>query len=371
MNQRTVNALLSRGLASDLAEILSAKGFTLRKLQQTKAETLLGMGLSKNDISNIHAGDRPPIPEDTLFSVLSSNRRTCCVCWRQNKPIIVHHIKEWAVSRSHSKENLAVLCLDCHDLAHTKKQLSQNLTVGELKRHKAEWERIVGEEKSRTLLNLKQSGYSARWDWINCRRLFELVNRLGINIDMTNDVNHLKDKGFVDGRGFLTDDLQWELDKSRRDYFLDFGYGFSVANYLDGLLEAVIGELPVVDITPIRNKRREIKALVEMGSFISIQAPFNFTTITDGKPASKEVKTAYCQGYGLRVEFTFQPWYCTSCSAKHSGMAGRRVQTVFGFVRDITTTHDGELVISLSCLGAGTGFKRHEQRVISDFEGYY
>lgn len=370
MNQRTVNALLSRGIASDLAETLSARGFTLGELQQTEAHSLLRLGLSQNDIGKIHSRGRPPIPEDVLFSVLSSNRRTCCVCCQQSKPIIVHHINEWAVSRDHSKGNLAVLCLDCHDLAHTKRQLSLNLTPKELKKHKADWERLVSQQKSYTLLNLKQAGYSARWDWINCRRLFELMKRLGIEVAMTDDVSQLKEKGFLDGRGYLTDDLQWELDKKRRDYFLDFGYGFSIANYLDALIEAVIEELPVVDITPIRNKRRQIKALVEIGSFISIQAPFNFSTIKDAHSATNEVKTAYCQGYGLRVEFAFQPWYCTSCSAKHSGMAGRRVQTVFGFVRDITT-NDHELIITLSCLGSGTGFKRHDQRVVSDFEGFY
>ncbi|MCS1303926.1 HNH endonuclease [Escherichia coli] len=370
MNQRTINALLSRGLACDIAERLSAKGFTLKKLQQTDADVLLQMGLSEHDISNIHAGKRPPIPEKILFNVLNKSRRTCCVCWEHNKPIVVHHIKEWAVSRDHSEENLAVLCLECHDLAHSKKQISLNLTAEEVKQHKANWENIVRKQRKQTLLKLKLSNYSARWDWINCRRLFELVDELGCKISVASKFNNLKEKGFLDERGFLTDDSQWKLDKNKRDYFLDFGYGFSISNYLNELLETVIDELSVIDITPIRNKRREIKALVDTRSFISIQAPFYFSNTTDGKSDLSDVKTAYCQGYGLKVEFTFQPWYCTSCSAKHSGMTGRRVLTVFGFVRDITT-YDGDLVISLSCLGAGTGFKRHEQRVVSDFEDCY
>ncbi|HIG6715837.1 hypothetical protein [Klebsiella pneumoniae] len=40
MSQRTINALLSRGIDSELAENLSAKGFTLKFLKQMNAEML-------------------------------------------------------------------------------------------------------------------------------------------------------------------------------------------------------------------------------------------------------------------------------------------------------------------------------------------
>lgn len=369
MNQRTINALLSRGLASELAANLSAKGFTLKVLKLMKAEKLSQIGLSEFDIKKIHSGERPPIPDSTLINLLWRNRRTCCVCRKQNKSIIVHHIEEWSVSRDHSIENLAVLCLDCHDLAHTKKYLSQNLTPKELRENKNIWEIIVSKQDTQTIFNLKTSHSSARWDWINCRRVFELFEKLDFTISNLSKFNSLKEGGFIDERGFITDDLKWSIDKKRRRYFLDFGDAFKIAFYLDSILDVVIKNTPVIDITPILNKRSELKALVEMGSFISIQAPFYFSTIADGLSDVDEVKKAYYRGYKLKVEFTFQPWYCTSSSAKHGAMSGRHVQTVFGFVRDIST-YDDELIISLSCLGAGTGFKRHEKRIKSDFDRY-
>lgn len=369
MSQRTINALLSRGVASELAVNLSAKGFTLKVLKQMKAEELSQIGLSKLDIKQLHSGDRPPIPERTLINLLWRNRRTCCVCRKQNKSIIVHHIEEWSVSRDHSIKNLAVLCLDCHDLAHTKKSLSQNLTPNELRENKNRWEMIVSEKDIQTTFNLKTSQSSARWDWINCRRVFELFEKLDFTISNLSKFNKLKEDGFIDERGYITDDLKWVTDKNRRHYFLDFGSAFNIAYYLGSILEVVLKNTPVIDITPILNKRNELKALVEMGSFISIQAPFYFTTLDVGLTDFDEVKKAYYRGYNLRVEFTFQPWYCMSSSAKHIAMSGRHVQTVFGFVRDIST-YDDELIISLSCLGAGTGFKRHENRIKSDFDRY-
>lgn len=366
MNQRTINALLSRGIDSELAVNLSVKGFTLKVLKQMKAEELSKIGLSEPDIKQLHSGERPPIPESTLINLLWRNRRTCCVCRKPHKSIIIHHIEEWSVSRDHSIENLAVLCLDCHDLAHTKKSLSQNLTPKELRENKDRWEMIVSQNDIQTLFNLKTSRSSARWDWINCRRVFELFEKLDFTIDNLSKFSSLKENGFIDERGFITNDLKWNVDKNR-GYFLDFGGAFNIAGYLDSILEIVLENTPVIDITPILNKRNELKALVEMGSFISIQAPFYFSTIKDGLTNVDEIKIAYYRGYNLRVEFTFQPWYCTSSSAKHGAMSGRHVQTVFGFVRDIST-YDGELVISLSCLGAGTGFKRHENRVKSVFD---
>lgn len=369
MSQRTINALLSRGIDSELAENLSAKGFTLKFLKQMNAEMLSRIGLSKLDIKQLHSGERPPIPESTLINLLWHNRRTCCVCRKQHKSIIVHHIEEWSVSRDHSIENLAVLCLDCHDLAHTKKSLSQNLNPKELREYKNRWEMIVRKNDIQTLFNLKTARSFARWDWINCRRVFELFEKLGFTIGDLGEFNNLKEDGFIDDRGFITNDLKWNIDKSRRFYFLDFGGAFHIASYLGSILDIVLENTPVIDITPILNKRNDLRALVEMGSFISIQAPFYFSTIEGGLNDVDEVKKAYYRGYNLRVEFTFQPWYCTSSSAKFGAMTGRHVQTVFGFVRDIST-YDDELIISLSCLGAGTGFKRHENRVKSIFDMY-
>lgn len=359
-----------RGIPSELAANLSAKGFTLKGLKQMKAEKLSQLGLAEHEIKRLHAGERPPISMQTLINLLWRNRRTCCVCRKPNKSIIVHHIEEWSASRDHTIKNLAVLCLDCHDLAHTKKSLSQNLTPKELRENKKRWEVIVSKQDTQTLFNLKTSRDSARWDWINCRRVFELFNKLNVTITNLSEFKSLMTSGFIDERGFITDDLKWDVGKSKRNYFLDFGGSFNISSYLDSILEVVLKSTPVIDITSILNKRNELKALVDMGSFISLQAPFYFKVIEKGCSENEEIKQAYYRGYNLRVEFTFESWYCTSSSAKYGAMSGRHVQTVFGFVRDVFMCED-ELVISLSCLGAGTGFKRHENRIKSDFDRYY
>ncbi|AZQ12299.1 HNH endonuclease signature motif containing protein [Shewanella khirikhana] len=366
MSKRTENALLARGFDSHLASRLANSGVTLANLKSMQRNQLLNLGLNEHYISIVYSEPRPPIPEKTLLSVLYKNRRTCCVCRITQKPIILHHINEWSISRDHSEQNLATLCLDCHDLAHSKKQLSQNLIPSEILNCKLKWEYDVSTLDTQTILRLKQERDVARWDWINLQRVFELLNNLEFSIEDSPFITQLKSNNIIDSRGFIKDEQFWNLGKSTQHYFIDFGGGSDIASYLSAILEAVVTTIPVTDITPMLKNRTEIQSLVTNGSYIAVQAPFYFTSISGADSLRDEVKTAYYQGYGIRIEFTFQPWYCMSCSARHGAMTGRKVQTIFGFVRDISSV-DGELVISLSCLGAGTAFKRHENRVRPNF----
>lgn len=366
MSKRTENALLARGFDSYLASRLANSGITLTSLKSMNPDQLSGLGLSEHEITIINSEPRPPIPEKILLSVLYKNRRTCCVCRELGKSIIVHHITEWSISRDHSENNLSILCLSCHDLAHSKKQLSQNLTENEIRNSKIKWEYDVSSLDSRTILQLKEERDVARWDWINLHRVFELVNNYDVIFEHSYLVAKLQNDGVVDDRGFIMDESLWKVGGGRKQYFIDFGGGYDIASYLSCVLDSLLSVLPVVDITPMLNSIGEIKSLVRNGSYIAIQAPFYFTSIYEGRSLRDEVKKAYYQGYGVKVEFTFEPWYCTSSSAQNGAMTGRKVQTIFGFVRDISSI-DGELFISLSCLGAGTAFKRHENRVRPNF----
>lgn len=367
MSKRTENALLARGFDSHLASRLAGSGITLSSLKNMQYSQLQSLGLNEQYIKIINSEPRPPIPEKVLLSVLYKNKRTCCVCRITQKPIIVHHINEWAISKDHSEENLAALCLECHDLAHSKKQLSQNLTSIEIKNCKKKWEHDVSKIDVITILRLKEERDVARWDWINLHRVFEILNNYDFHIEDSPFIRQLKEDNVIDERGFLIEEEHWKLGKSSQNFFIDFGRGGSnIASYLSSILEIVVTTLPVVDITPMLKSHTEIKSLVTNGSYIAVQAPFYFNSILESNSLRNEVKTAYYQGYGVRIEFTFQPWYCMSSSARNGAMTGRKVQTIFGFVRDISSI-DGELFISLSCLGAGTAFKRHENRVKPNF----
>jgi len=206
MNKKTIEALLARGIDSQTAEILSTKGYTLSSLKQLDIDKLEELGLTRQQATIILKESRPPIPKATLIKVLYKSRRTCNICRDPSKPIIVHHIVEWAKSHSHAENNLIVLCLDDHDLVHSKKELSQGISKHELEYAKKEWENLVSQNDSKNILKLKNAWDYSRWDWINIQRIFELA--IKYNTDFKNDrlYHFLIQKGYINSEGFLTEE---------------------------------------------------------------------------------------------------------------------------------------------------------------------
>jgi len=358
MGKNTEIALIARGIDTDLAKSLSKK-YTVTSLKQLKIEALLALGMSKPQAEQLMSEGRPPIPEAKLLKVLYKNRRTCCVCRDPKKSVIVHHISEWSVSRSHEENNLSVLCLEHHDEAHTKKNLSQNLTEAEIRKSKKRWEEDVSKLDAKSILRLKAGNDYARWDWINIQRVFELSTKMGLRPKKDALFHTLSAKGFIDDDGFLRPEEEWK--RGAKFWFLDFGEGHAVAHYLSRIVETLLTELPIIDITPYIANKGQLKSLISTGDYIAAQLPFYFKTVEEKEKYTNQIRCAYYRGHSVRLEYTFNAWHCLSSSARWDGMSGRKVQTVFGFVRSILDD-EGDLVISLSCLAAGTAFETHDAR---------
>ncbi|MGH1404135.1 MAG: HNH endonuclease signature motif containing protein [Alphaproteobacteria bacterium] len=361
MNKKTVNALLSRGVSSQKAETLSKKGYTISSLKQKTEKDLTSLGLSLEQAESLLKENRPPIPEETLLKVLYKSRRTCCICRNPNKPIVVHHIDEWAKSRSHDEENLIVLCLDHHDLAHTKKELSQGLSRKELKSSKQKWEEHVEHLDAKAILKLKNSRDYSRWDWINLQRTFELVLKKSISPSDKRLSTYMLENGFIDKHGVLKPQDKWPASNENGYWFLDFGEGIYVSAYLSDIIEQILLETPVTDITPLIKSKKELRSVVSEGDYIVAQLPFYFSDIDKFENGEKQLRNSYYRGHGIRISYVFDAWHCLSSSARFDAMTGRKVKTIFALVRSIVE-EDGELQISISCLAAGTAFEVHEAR---------
>ncbi len=138
-DNRTKNALLARGIDSTTASLLVGKGHSVGSLQSLTLDQLLSLGLDESQAQSFAASGRPPIPEDTLNSVLYKARWTCCICRDSSKGIIVHHLDQWSSSKSHAEKNLVVLCLDHHGEAHTKRGLSLSLSADRIRKARDKW----------------------------------------------------------------------------------------------------------------------------------------------------------------------------------------------------------------------------------------
>lgn len=83
------------------------------------------------------AKQRTTIPEDIASQVRWLSDDTCCICNEREKDIQLHHIDE--NPQNHSVENLAVLCLECHNKAHKKGGFARRLTPNYVTKCRDEW----------------------------------------------------------------------------------------------------------------------------------------------------------------------------------------------------------------------------------------
>ena len=83
------------------------------------------------------AKKRTPIPDDLAAEVLFAADRICCVCKKRWKSTQIHHIDE---NRNHNVfENLAVLCLDCHNDTQIKGGFGRKLNAPLVTKYRDEW----------------------------------------------------------------------------------------------------------------------------------------------------------------------------------------------------------------------------------------
>lgn len=88
---------------------------------------------------------RTAIHKNTERELLFKNDMACCVC-RESKGVIIHHID--GNPSNNSLNNLAVLCQEHHDKAHSKNGLTKNLSPEIIKKYKNDWELFIRKKRS-------------------------------------------------------------------------------------------------------------------------------------------------------------------------------------------------------------------------------
>jgi len=86
---------------------------------------------------------RVPIPENIRTKVLYASDSTCCVCAElgMGKNVQIHHID--GNRNNHTFDNLAVLCLECHNKTQVKGGFTQQLTASVVIEYRNNWNNRV------------------------------------------------------------------------------------------------------------------------------------------------------------------------------------------------------------------------------------
>lgn len=110
----------------------------LLPVTQENGHILSGMSNSSQVIEQSPSKKkRIDIPEDVKDEVLFLSDRTCCKCHIPRKPIQIHHIDEDPANNA--PQNLAVLCLECHDETQVSGGFSRKLSAGQVRRYRDDW----------------------------------------------------------------------------------------------------------------------------------------------------------------------------------------------------------------------------------------
>lgn len=349
----TVKALIKRGIDSITAEEVYKKGYSLNKIKNTADIKLLNIGLTQKQIDLIKDESRPPIPEETVNQLLYESNFTCCICKDSSNGIIIHHINEWHISKSHDQENLVVLCPNHHDKAHSHSDLTLNLTKDRLIDFKAKW---IEEVKHKTSLALKekQKSNNNRYDYFNIKRLLELCRHYGIS-NNNNTFNYLRDINILDKNGNINSYIYWKTaSKVTLCLFHPFECNYLYL-YMKELMDLLLECIEVKDLDTLWNKKT-VSDFIHEGDFITFSGGVYLKNIS--KPdGDDQPRLIYSKKRGIKVESEINAFWATSSSSYSYLLKGHQSKTFIGQVLSISKNIFG-INIKCSTLGIGNNFNQ-------------
>ncbi len=92
------------------------------------------------------AKTRTPIQPDIATEIRFNSDNTCCVCQERGKAIQIHHIDEDPTNNK--LENLAVLCLECHNQTQVSGGFGRKLDAPLVIKYRDDWSRRVENRKN-------------------------------------------------------------------------------------------------------------------------------------------------------------------------------------------------------------------------------
>lgn len=89
---------------------------------------------------------QPMFSQDPAPHVLFASDRTCCVCRTPAKAVQIHHID--GNRDNNEPNNLAVLCLDCHNATQIQGGFTRKLDSDQIILYRDDWQRIVSHRRA-------------------------------------------------------------------------------------------------------------------------------------------------------------------------------------------------------------------------------
>lgn len=285
----------------------------------------------------------------------------CCVCRHRRARPQLHHIN--GDSSDNREENLAPVCGICHDEAHAKRALSQNLTPDRVRDFKQHWENDVAEKDKRAMsADYREVMEMRLWTYFNFGLLLKLHGERSTKGRASASLKHLQRQGILNRDGFpLAGPIKGEEARTVFDSW-PHATGHSLRNVFSDLTEELISDVPPLNLDAVWSIRAmETHALTGTIGFFNRRSAFK--AIADA--GYHEHRLVRSRARNIEVVFQIDTWNVFSNSSLTLHFCGHSRIASLVYIRDVKrvmNTRYVKLVVNATPIAIGTGFPPSEDR---------
>lgn len=280
--------------------------------------------------------------------MLFANRFVCCVCRARDRGVIVHHIAGWHVSHSHEPDNLAVLCSEHHDRAHTVSKLSRNLDAKTVRSLKQAWEHEVSLLDVSAILEALAVFQSPA----SVPACGKTESRFRISPTF-----HIGSRGIGDRPKRAA-----SFEGDGAEYLYSGGDGLPLYLYVRDVMHNVLERLSVLNISNSLD-RSVLKSLLKPGMFVLVQGLHTFKSAENyiNRDGPGQIASGRRTTNNVSVEYSFDLYEGTSVSAISVWLRGSQDITSLLRVGSLSS-EGGKLTVNCTVLGIAQGFYTFKTR---------
>lgn len=307
---------------------------------------------------------RTAIPQKTKLKIMYDSQYACVVCQKRGSHI--HHIDQ--NNSNNDEKNLVFLCTDHHDEAHTKYQLSQNMSPTVLLDAKEKW---LGEVLNNRELSSTLSGQLAStqehpiasiglaWGYINHKRVGQIANPEVLTVDELDYFNYCVARGIIDKKGILIKPKNVDYSNSYTSNTVYDWYEYGDDQRLHKVYSAFVDKISKsscpIHLDTGKIDKDFVYGLVRPGMFLFLDKSFYFKNISETSQ-NQQRKVHNTQG-DIKIEFyidTVNMFGTTSITISFSGRKSCAALLQLKSYEEI----DSKLILHCTAIALGVGFNK-------------
>jgi hypothetical protein len=307
---------------------------------------------------------RKSIPSKLKLKIMYDSQYVCAVCQQRGNHI--HHIDE---NHSNNKEeNLIFLCNFHHDEAHTKHQLSQNLSKQVLLHAKQKW---TAQVKKKRDLNATVSGQlqiansalatmGVTWGYINHSRVAQLADPNLLGLKDKQYFNYCKERGIVDPKGVLIKPAHAPSSKNYigNSVYDWFEHGDDIRLHLvyAAFVDQVSKLVHPIHLEPESWTKSRLHELVSPGDFIFLNRAFYFSCVKETR--QNQHRRVHAFKRKISIEFYVDTIDMFGTTSMTISFSGHQVCAALLQLKSIEENEGGKLILHCTPIALGVGFDK-------------